>query len=166
VTVAIGVEVKYVLVKILISMPVLYNDRTSNMTTAILPSKSERGDLAIWLREYDASAEANGWNACRCQNQAVFSFPSGWSRLFHWKSVKRLLLLRYRVSFGRVRFHITDDTNDYMSIAYIMQKNAWALANARGQNLAILSPTRMCNRYFIKDVISLWPLIHKHFICM
>ena len=32
-------------------------------TTAILPSKFERGDFTIWLREYDACADANGWNA-------------------------------------------------------------------------------------------------------
>ncbi|CAB3987391.1 ac transposable element-derived 4 [Paramuricea clavata] len=33
------------------------------MTTSILPSKFERGDLTTWLREYDACAEANEWDA-------------------------------------------------------------------------------------------------------
>lgn len=33
------------------------------MATAILPGKFERGDIVIWLREFDACAEANGWNA-------------------------------------------------------------------------------------------------------
>ena len=33
------------------------------MATAILPGKFGHGDIIIWLRELDACAEANGWNA-------------------------------------------------------------------------------------------------------
>ena len=38
------------------------NEQAFNMTTAILPSKFEQGDFTVWLREYDACADANGWN--------------------------------------------------------------------------------------------------------
>lgn len=31
------------------------------MTSAILPGKFESGDVVVWLREFDACAEANGW---------------------------------------------------------------------------------------------------------
>ena len=33
------------------------------MSTAILPGKFDGGDIITWLREFDACAEANGWNA-------------------------------------------------------------------------------------------------------
>lgn len=33
------------------------------MTSAILPGKFESGDVVVWLREFDACAEANGWKA-------------------------------------------------------------------------------------------------------
>ena len=36
--------------------------RARHFTTAILPSRFERGNFTVWLREYDACAYANGWN--------------------------------------------------------------------------------------------------------
>ena len=33
------------------------------MSSAILPGKFESGDIVVWLREFDACAEANGWKA-------------------------------------------------------------------------------------------------------
>ena len=33
------------------------------MSSAILPGKFDSGDIVVWLREFDACAEANGWKA-------------------------------------------------------------------------------------------------------
>jgi hypothetical protein len=33
------------------------------MSSAILPGRFESGDIVVWLREFDACAEANGWKA-------------------------------------------------------------------------------------------------------
>ena len=45
-------------------------------TTAILPGKFESGDLAAWLRQFDACSAANGWKVTEDKDDKVLKLPA------------------------------------------------------------------------------------------